>query len=65
MTIGGALGLAAESVLYEELGSHWSAISLLLLIVGIGPLIVAVAFPETAGICLEEIAPERARKENP
>ena len=65
MTIGGALGLAAESVLYEELGSHWSAISLLLLIVAIGPLIVAVAFPETAGICLEEIAPERARKENP
>ena len=64
MTIGGALGLAAESLLYEVLGSHWSAISLLLLIVAIGPLIVAVAFPETAGISLEEIAPERARKES-
>ena len=52
-------------MLYELLGSHWSAISHLLLIVAIGPLIVAVAFPETARISLEEIAPERARTENP
>src|SRR4029453_2746816 len=28
-TLGGALGLAAESVLYERLGSHWTAISVL------------------------------------
>ena len=60
-TLGAALGLAAESVLYQLLGSHWTAISGLLVLLGLGPVVVALAFPETAGRSLEEIAPERAR----
>jgi putative MFS transporter len=57
-TVGGALGLALESVLYHVVGSHWTATTLLLAAALIGPLIVALAFPETAGRSLEEIAPE-------
>ena len=58
-TLGGSLGLALESALYGVTGSHWSAVSLLLAVALAGPLIVALAFPETAGRSLEEIAPER------
>lgn len=57
-TVGGALGLAVESVLYRALGSHWQAISLMLAGAFAAPLIVAIAFPETAGRSLEDIAPE-------
>jgi MFS family permease len=57
-TVGGALGLAVESLLYRVLGSHWEAISLMLAGALLAPLIVALAFPETAGRTLEEIAPE-------
>lgn len=57
-TLGGALGLAVESLLYGALGSHWQAISLMLAGALLGPLIVALAFPETAGRSLEDIAPE-------
>jgi hypothetical protein len=41
-------------------GSHWSAISLLLVLALGAPLIVALALPETAGRSLEEISPEHA-----
>ena len=58
-TIGGSLGLALESVLYEVLNSHWAAISVLTLFAVITPIIVALAYPETSGRTLEEIAPER------
>jgi predicted MFS family arabinose efflux permease len=58
-TAGAALGLAAESLLYAWLGSHWSAVSALLLLVFVGSLVIAVGFPETARRTLEEIAPER------
>lgn len=54
-----ALGLAAESLLYGWLGSHWSAISVLLCGLLAVPIVIAAAFPETAGRTLEEIAPER------
>lgn len=57
-TLGGAVGLAAESQLYGLFGSHWTAVSVLLAIAFLAPLIVALAFPETAGRSLEEIAPE-------
>jgi MFS family permease len=62
-TAGGALGLAAESLLYGWLGSHWSAVSVLLGLVLLAPLVVGIAFPETAQRVLEEIAPERAHPE--
>ncbi len=58
-TLGGVLGLATESALYVVFGSHWTAISVLVLVAFIAPLIVAASFPETSGRALEEIAPER------
>ena len=61
-TVGAALGLVLESVLYRASGSHWTATSLLMLSAGAGPFIVAFAFPETAGRSLEEIAPEAAER---
>jgi AAHS family benzoate transporter-like MFS transporter len=57
-TIGGALGLALESMLYGVTGSHWSAISILLCVALLAPLLVALTYPETAGRSLEEISPE-------
>ena len=59
-TLAGSLGLALESALYAVVGSHSTAISLLVLIALVGPLIVAAAFPETSGRQLEEISPEPA-----
>jgi hypothetical protein len=58
-TVGGSIGLALESVLYSLLNSHWVAISILTAFALLAALIVAVAFPETSGRSLEEIAPER------
>jgi MFS family permease len=57
-TVSGAAGLALESLLYRFTGSHWSAVSLLLVMVAGSPLVVALFFPETAGRSLEEISPE-------
>ena len=53
------LGLAVESTLYVIFGSHWTAISILVLLALLAPFIVAAFFPETSGRTLEEIAPER------
>ncbi|MGE3540668.1 MAG: MFS transporter [Candidatus Tectimicrobiota bacterium] len=58
-TLGGVAGLALEGVVYDLVGSHWSAISLLALVLWLAPCVVALAFPETRGRSLEEIAPER------
>jgi putative MFS transporter len=58
-TIGGAVGLAVESPLYDLFGSHWTAVSVLIIFAFVAPVIVALAFPETAGRSLEEIAPEQ------
>lgn len=59
VTLGGSLGLALESLLYGLLGSHWTAISLLVCLALFAPIIVAAFFPETSGRALEDIAPER------
>jgi MFS family permease len=59
-TVGGTIGLALESALFAVLGSHWEAISLLVLLALIGPAIVALFFPETSGRSLDEISPEKA-----
>ncbi|HEX5065894.1 MAG TPA: MFS transporter [Myxococcota bacterium] len=56
---GGAVGgLALVSLLYAFAGSNWTAIALLCGVGALAPLIVLLAFPETAGRPLEEIAPE-------
>jgi MFS family permease len=62
-TLSGSLGLVLESVLYGVTGSHWHAVSLLLLVAIGSPVVIALAFPETAGRSLEEISPERDETE--
>jgi len=57
-TLGGVLGLATESILYGVFGSHWTAISILVLLAFLAPVIVYFVFPETSGRHLEEISPE-------
>jgi len=52
----GVLGLALVSVLYATAGSNWTAIATLALVGVLAPALVLVAFPETAGRTLEEIA---------
>ena len=58
-TLGGVLGLVVESILYVIFGSHWTAISVLVLLAFLAPLIVWAFIPETSGRTLEEISPER------
>ena len=57
-TLGGVLGLFAESALFGVFGSHWTAISILALAAFVAPLIVLAFYPETSGRDLEEISPE-------
>ena len=57
-TLAGSFGLVLESALYSLTGSHWHAVSLLLLVTLGSPLVIALAYPETAGRSLEEISPE-------
>jgi putative MFS transporter len=58
-TVGGAVGLTVESLLFGVFGSHWTAISVLVSLVFVAPLLVWAFFPETSGRALEETAPER------
>ena len=53
-----AIGLALESVLYAITHSHWQAVSLLLILMLMAPLVVKLFYPETSGRDLDEIAPE-------
>jgi MFS family permease len=56
-TVGGSLGLWLEAQLFPIAGSHAAAISWLLGLAWIGPLIVLAFLPETARRELEDIAP--------
>ncbi len=58
-TLGGALGLALESVVYGWTGSHSGAVMLLAGLVLVAPLVILGFLPETAGRSLEDIAPDR------
>lgn len=55
-TLGAALGLWSESLLYGLTASHWTALSLLTIFWLLTPLGVLVWLPETAGRQLEELA---------
>ncbi|HVM96070.1 MAG TPA: MFS transporter [Candidatus Acidoferrales bacterium] len=57
-TAGAALGLWMEGVLYGSTGTHAAAITTMLLLTPIAPLMVALFLPETANQELEDIAPE-------
>jgi formate/nitrite transporter FocA (FNT family) len=59
-TLGAALGLWTEGRLYGLVGSHAAAITLMLAVTPIAPLVVACFLPETAARELEEISPERS-----
>jgi MFS family permease len=58
-TMGGALGLALEGVLYRFTGSHWIAVRYLTVFWMIAPVLI-LFLPETAGRELEEVSPEMA-----
>ena len=58
-TVGGAVGLLSEPLLYRLTGSHWHAATLLYLVALGAPFVVLVLFPETAGKELDELSPER------
>lgn len=58
-TTGAALGLWVEGHLYQLTNSHAEAITLMLCLTPVAPLLVALFLPETANQELEAIAPER------
>ncbi|MGH7357106.1 MAG: MFS transporter [Candidatus Rokuibacteriota bacterium] len=62
-TLGAALGLWTEGRLYGVVGSHAAAITLMLVVVPLSPLIIAFMLPETAARELEDIAPEGPKEE--
>jgi putative MFS transporter len=58
-TLGGIAGLALEGTLYELTGSHAGAITAMLPVLVLPPLVVVLLLPETARRELEEVSPER------
>jgi hypothetical protein len=56
-TVAGSAGLWLESWLYPMAGSHAAAITWMLALVWIAPVVVLLLLPETAGRELEEISP--------
>ena len=59
-TLGGALGLITESILYGIFDSHWNAVSIMVVGALFAPFLVLYFFPETSGRELEEISPEKS-----
>jgi putative MFS transporter len=58
-TLGAALGLWLEGYLFVLVGSHAEAITWMLVVTPIAPIIIALFVPETANQELEDISPER------
>jgi putative MFS transporter len=58
-TLGAALGLLVEGMLFSRFGSHAAAITAMLMVTPLAPVLVALFLPETARRELEEISPER------
>ena len=58
-TVGAASGLATQGLLFASAGSHAGAITSMLVLVPVAPLIVLLFLPETANRELEEVSPER------
>lgn len=58
-TLGGVIGLGVEGLLFAATGSHAAAITALLSVAWIPPLVIAGLLPETARRELEDIAPAR------
>lgn len=59
LSLGAVAGLALASALFPLLGSIWNAIVALCAFALVVPVLVWLAFPETSGRILEEIAPEK------
>lgn len=57
-TLGAALGLWLEGYLFVLLGSHAQAITWMLVVTPIAPIVIALFVPETANQELEAISPE-------
>ncbi|MBI3784924.1 MAG: MFS transporter [Deltaproteobacteria bacterium] len=57
-TAGAALGLWSEGRLFAAEGSHAAAISMMLVLMPVAPVLVGLFLPETANLELEAIAPE-------
>ncbi|HXQ23158.1 MAG TPA: MFS transporter [Candidatus Acidoferrales bacterium] len=64
-TLGAVAGLWTEGRLYVLTGTHAAAITGMLVVTPIAPLIVAACLPETASCELEEISPERGPHSKP
>lgn len=58
-TLGAAAGLWLEGLFYAHFGSHAAAISRMLLLLPVAPLVILLSLPETANRELEEVSPER------
>jgi MFS family permease len=58
LTLGIVSGLATVSLLFDVLGSNWSALLILAATAVLPAFVVWLVFPETSGRSLEEIAPE-------
>jgi hypothetical protein len=58
-SVGGALGLWVESLLFPLAGSHATAITWMMAAAVVAPLIILLFIPETAARELEEVSPAR------
>ena len=58
-TFGAAGGLWLQGILFAYFGSHAAAITSMLVLVPVAPLVILLFLPETANRELEEVSPER------